>query len=178
MSGQKHGQEFETAINRQNRSYVRDGRAWCWHTFPPFILQQRLKGGRFIGRLMGEAPPDYLVFAAGQFFMIEAKSFKSARFSWANIHPHQARALSTLDEFDGAVAVLAIRSAAIGEVAFLRWSAVAEDWAQWRAHKISDTRAPSGAGSMAWGDLRARAVVVLRWPDCDYLEALTCKLNS
>tara|TARA_Y100001973_G_scaffold89497_1_gene135901 strand:- start:106 stop:624 length:519 start_codon:yes stop_codon:yes gene_type:complete len=170
MSGQKHGQVFETAINRQHREYSRAGRAWCWHTMPPFILQQRLKGGRFVGRLMGEAPPDYLVVADGRLYMIEAKSFKGPRFPWANVKPHQARALAAIDAH--ASGWLLIRSVQFGEVAAIRWDRIAPDWDEWRSHKATNQRAPVGSASIAWGELRGRASVVLKWPNCDYLAVL------
>ena len=176
MSGR--GLELETAINRVHRGYIRDGRAWCWHTFPPFILQQRLKGGRFIGRLMGEAPPNYLIFAGGRFLMVEAKSIKSARFPWSNLKPHQARQLSICDGFDQAAAVLAIRCEPIGETVVVLWRDIEEDWGVWRTFKNNDERAPSGAGSIAWGDLRDRALVVMRWPEVDYLDQLLEALSD
>ena len=178
MSAQKEGQELETAINRMHRAYMSAGRAWCWHTFPPFLIDRRLAGGRFMGRLLGEAPPDYLVFSGGRFFMLEAKSFKLERFPWANLKAHQARQLSILDGFEGATAALVIRCVPRREVAVVLWAEVEEAWNAWRLVKTTNKRAPRGAGSIAWDELRERAAVVLRWPDVDYLEALTCKLIS
>ena len=164
------GQQLETAIARIHRHYGTSGRCWAWHTYPPFLIDRRLKGGRFYGRLLGEAPPDYLVFAGGRFLMIEAKTIRKERFPFANLPPHQARQLSIVDGFRDAAGVLIVRCVPAAETIALFWADVEEGWGQWHATRGSSTRAAPGSASLAWAEMRDLAVWIGRGPDVDYLD--------
>lgn len=171
------GQDWETAINRQHRVYSETGHAWTWHTYPPFLIHRRTgKGGEFHGRLMGEAPPDYLVFARGWLLMAEAKTIRSLRLPWSAVKDHQARQLSQMDTIERGASILLVRCVPEGEAVAVMWTDVSDAWSQWRAYRAA-ARAPRGSASMAWPDLCDRAVWHGRC-GADYLGAVLEELGA
>jgi recombination protein U len=170
------GQQFETRINRIHRHYQSNKLAWTWHTYPPFLIERRMKNGRFNGRLMGEAPPDYLVFSQCRFFMIEAKSCSTKnRFPLANIARHQRRQLENVTYFGG-MGLMFIRSEMRDAQWLVDWRDLELCWSEWRKHELRRDLAgevmPRGVASVPFDDLAEMAIFTGHGSNVDYLKTL------
>ncbi len=169
------GQQFETRINRMHKLYQSTGRAWTWHTYPPFIVDRRFKNSKFNGRLIGDAPPDYLIFTGDWFFMMEAKTSSSKnRFPWSNVAAHQSRHLSNIARFGG-IGLVFIRSEVRDRQWLIDWQKIAPRYQEFERVEMSrefGTRAKRGQSSIEFDDLETLAICSGSGSDVDYLDSL------
>ena len=76
-------------------------------TYPPFVIEKRLTGARFIGRLEAKAEPDYVGRYAGRPVAAEVKSTTANTYPHSALPAHQRRALYECATDDG-IPLLAI----------------------------------------------------------------------
>jgi penicillin-binding protein-related factor A (putative recombinase) len=155
-AGQPHanrGKAFEQQLQLQLERYRRAG--WLViRQYPAVLLQEGGKSARVIGK----APPDWLLCKNGRLFVIDAKSHQGERWPLSEVAPHQARWFDETQAAGGQAGVVLNRE---GAVWWLPWCELGQWW-----HRHHRGEAGRGQASLGAAEL---AEVGDRCPGCDFL---------
>jgi len=156
IRGQSHanrGRPFEQLLGLQLERYRRDG--WLViRQYPAVILQD---GGR-AARVIGKAPPDWVLHKNGLFLALDAKSYQGDRWPLSEVADHQAEWFGRTERSGGQAGVVLSLS---GVVWWLPWSELGPRWERWR-----EGNAPRGFASL---DADSLPIVGERVKELDFL---------
>jgi len=153
QSQANRGKAFEQLLGWQLERYRKQG--WLViRQYPAVLLQD---GGRS-ARVIGRAPPDWILHKNGLFLAIDAKSHQGDRWPLAEVADHQAR---WFDQAEASGGVAGVVLSLEGAVWWLPWEELGPRWRRWK-----EGDAPRGFASL---DADSLPVVGERVQDCDFL---------
>lgn len=147
------GKAFEQQLQWQLERYRRAG--WLViRQYPAVLLQEGGKSAKVIGK----APPDWLLCKNGQLYVIDAKSHQGERWPLSEVAPHQARWFDAAMQAGGQAGVVLSLE---GAVWWLPWFNLGARWHRW-----NEGNCPRGLASLAVDALQE---VGNRVAGCDFL---------
>lgn len=159
MTHAGRGSAWEHLIEMWGRRYERSGRAVLLRTPPPVRLLKAQPGGRWLAAITSEGPPDYTMLigrssGAPLAVLAEAKDCQASRWSFKQLHHHQASKLDQWHAIGGFACVLVgHQKTSTGYV--LPWKNLAPVWRRWHAGQLIGRRASPGTASLDAGGLSA-----------------------
>jgi penicillin-binding protein-related factor A (putative recombinase) len=175
------GMAWEDQLARQHSVYTDAKTAIIRKNEKPVVLERHLGEGRYIARLKGSAPPDYLILCGGWTIWADAKESRERYWSFKYLEPHQANDLDAINALgERYEALLLLHSAALHRAFVIAWADLSPRWRAWEANKAGGGRAAPGGGSLSWDEAGDLALWTGRtfFADPDYLPSTIAKLEA
>jgi penicillin-binding protein-related factor A (putative recombinase) len=130
------GRPFEQLLGLQLERYRREG--WLViRQYPAVLLQD---GGR-TARVIGKAPPDWILYRNGLFLALDAKSYQGDRWPLSEVADHQAAWFDATERSGGVAGVVLVLA---GVVWWVGWDELGPRWRRWREGKAGWGEASMG----------------------------------
>ena len=161
------GKPWEATLEHWHSLYAAKGWAWVIRTPPPVKIIGRVVKGQFRACFEGGGPPDYAGAVRGVPVVFDAKSTAQARWSLAEVKPHQAAHLDNASDC-GAFAFIALQHPSGSWV--LPWELLRLRWHAWHAIRLAKAitgPAKPGTASLDAADIEE---IGLRFTDRGWID--------